>query len=105
MDGVVNVGVRTEPVERQVFHLLVASVNLDCEVFIGVKRAKMRAAGGKFPFTKPELADGHDTREFEPVLPDVSVYIPAVIPTAANTAAGDDALHEEMEWARTKRAG
>src|SRR5262244_2936913 len=42
--GCVDVGVRAEAIERQCRHRLVARVNLESKVFVGVKIAKVRAA-------------------------------------------------------------
>src|SRR6266699_1598707 len=105
MHGVVDICVRAEAVKRQVFHLLVARVELEREVFVGMIIAKMRATRGELPFRKPELTDGHDTGEFEAILPNVAVEILAVVTATTDTAARDDRLRDKMERARAECAG
>lgn len=105
MNGVVDVGVWAEAVERQVFHLLVARVELEGEILVGMIIAKMRTARREFPFGEPELTNGHDAGEFEAVLPIVAIEIASVIAATADAAAGNDALRDEMKWPRAESTG
>src|SRR5437660_4600533 len=105
MHGVVDICVRAEAVERQVLHLFISGVELEREIFIGMIIAEMRATRGELPFRKPELTDGHDTGEFEAILPNVAVEILAVVTATTDTAARDDALRDEMKRTGTECAG
>src|SRR2546423_14277911 len=105
MHGVVDICVRAEAVERQVFHLLVARVKLEREIFIGVVRSEVWATRGELPFRKPELTDGHDTGEFEAILPNIAVEVLPIVASTANTTARDDALRDEMKRTGTECAG
>jgi len=101
----VDVGVGTEAIKRQIFHLLVARVELEREVFVGVIVAEMRAAGRKFSLGEPKLPNGHDAGKFETILPNVAVQIAAIVAAATDTAAGNNALGNEMKRPGPEGAG
>src|SRR5262249_2255204 len=105
MNGVVNARVRSQSVERQIFHLLVSRIELKCKILIRVIRAEMRAARSELGFSEPELANRHDSGKFEPILPNIAIHILAVVAAPADSAARDDALRKKMKRARAKRAG
>src|SRR5215471_8984878 len=105
MHGIVYLAVGAKPVKRQIRHLLVARVELEREVLVGVKGAEMRAPRREFCLRKPELTNGQYAGKFQVVLPNTAVQIAVVIASAADSAAGNNALRDEMKRPRSESAG
>src|SRR5262247_1590737 len=97
MHGVVYAGIGSKSVKRQVRHVLVARVQLKSEVLVAVKRTKMRAPRSEFGLGEPELTNGQNASEFEPVLPNAIIQVAAVVTTTANSAPRHHALRDEMK--------